>query len=383
MKICPTCHREYQDHESFCREDGTLLVDKVISTTNDVSYCPKCGEIRREGRNFCHKCGYDFINKKATNKTNRANKTKKSSNFTVEKSNIIIGIYSIIFSVFAIGFCFSNWINSSLVDVTTHVYASNGIIDFIKMMIEFNPGRYEFFVGLVGFISLFALLISAFFNLCITIFSLSKKEFSTPLKYSLLTLIGVVFFINYIVAFACETGGFLGFLALIGLIYIFLHNNVFFAKKSENNSDTLYKVFLSILAIASVFILFAANPIGIKIGGDGSLYYYTTLSGIIGYVYQISYTGDISYLVNLFFYLMYITTFIIFVILMYKKEHLKAGITGFAFSLIDILFIIAIKFIGSQNASYYPNLIVSLFFVLALSSLAIVFRANYKDKYLN
>ena len=101
MKICPMCNREYNDEECFCREDGTLLVDKVVEEhRDDVAFCPACGAKRREGKNFCTSCGYDFVNKKENNKQNN----RKHSSFTPEKSRIIIGIYSIIFSMYLSSF---------------------------------------------------------------------------------------------------------------------------------------------------------------------------------------------------------------------------------------------------------------------------------------
>ena len=115
----------------------------------------------------------------------------------------------------------------------------------------------------------------------------------------------------------------------------------------------------------------------------GSLYSYHNISGIFGFVYLISYTGDYSYLINLAFYLIYITLYVIFVYLMSKNDHLKAGVTAFAFSIIDILFIITVSFVGLANTNYLPNLIASLIFVLAIGSLSVVLRAKFKDKYID
>ena len=68
---------------------------------------------------------------------------------------------------------------------------------------------------------------------------------------------------------------------------------------------------------------------------------------------------------------------------MSKNDHLKAGITAFAFSIIDILFIITVSFVGLANTNYLPNLIASLIFVLAIGSLSVVLRAKFKDKYID
>ena len=379
MKICPMCNREYNDEECFCREDGTLLVDKVVEEhRDDVAFCPACGAKRREGKNFCTSCGYDFVNKKENNKQNN----RKHSSFTPEKSRIIIGIYSIIFSIFAIGFCFADWLTYDLKEAMNY-FGNGGIIDFIRIATSNNPESFTFLVGLVGFISLLILLISAFINLGITIFSFGNDNLNKTVKKSLFVLMFEVFILNYFLAFGVETGGFLGFLSLIGIYYIYLDKNILFSYNSSNSSDKTFKILSTILFFFSALILLVSNPIAQQVNNGGSLYSYHNISGIFGFVYLISYTGDFNYLVNLAFYLIYITLYVIFVYLMSKNDHLKAGVTAFAFSIIDILFIITVSFVGLANTNYLPNLIASLIFVLAIGSLSVVLRAKFKDKYID
>ena len=81
------------------------------------------------------------------------------------------------------------------------------------------------------------ILISAFINLGITIFSFGNDNLNKIMKKSLFVLMFEVFILNYFLAFGVETGGFLGFLSLIGIYYIYLDKNILFSYNSSNSSD--------------------------------------------------------------------------------------------------------------------------------------------------
>ena len=115
--------------------------------------------------------------------------------FTPEKSRIIIGIYSIIFSIFIIGFCFADWLTYDLKEAMNY-FGNGGIIDFIRIATSNNPKSFTFLVGLVGFVSLLILLISAFIKLGITIFSFGNDSLNKIMKKSLFVLMIEVFIIN-------------------------------------------------------------------------------------------------------------------------------------------------------------------------------------------
>ena len=55
MKICPNCHKEFNDDINFCKSCGTKLVDQLT--------CPNCGETISPNDLFCGKCGYELIKK--------------------------------------------------------------------------------------------------------------------------------------------------------------------------------------------------------------------------------------------------------------------------------------------------------------------------------
>ena len=55
-------------------------------------------------------------------------------------------------------------------------FGNGGIIDFLRILAGNDPKSFTFLIGLLGFISLLILLISAFINLGITIFSFGNDN---------------------------------------------------------------------------------------------------------------------------------------------------------------------------------------------------------------
>lgn len=369
MKICPICHREYDDSKSFCINDGALLVDKVIEDTS-IGFCPNCGTPRSSGKNFCTKCGYDFANKKAA--TQSTTKKGETHNFVFNKkaSNLIVSIFAIIVSIFALSNIFSSWLYYPLIDMSGF---NGNIVDFGKIILLFSPHEYIWLFGFIGFISLIVIAILSIFTLIFSILSITSEEFSKKSRLFLTLLLASVIFVHKFIGLGESQAGFICFLSIIAFTY-FAFERLYFSvisKNVHNSKATLYSIFEIAIIGLSVFIFMTTNSLSVHTYLlETNFYSHYIIQGLLGFIYLYSYTGEILHLILLIGYIIYMISFGTYLLLLLKKDLLKSAISGFVFSFVNILFIVLTSLSG-VGSSYLANLIFALIFVLALSSFSL------------
>ncbi len=216
MKICPNCHKEFNDDINFCKSCGTPLVDGLT--------CPKCGAPIDKEDTFCGACGYQLQEPQEEKQEEvEIAKPEEKQPFSAAKIigplGVFISVLILIFAIVSFIGCFGDVIQK--VDTINGISSSQGLNYFSDMFsdaTEMNKYHYDASASTIGSLAVIQLLflilafMAVIFGVILTIvnlatYSKNKDQFHLNFKNKILyiyPLLALPYPVSFLLAYGAK-----------------------------------------------------------------------------------------------------------------------------------------------------------------------------------
>ncbi len=216
MKICPNCHKEFNDDINFCKSCGTPLVDGLT--------CPKCGAPIDKEDTFCGACGYQLQEPQEEKQEEvEIAKPEEKQPFSAAKIIGPLGVFVsaliLIFAIVSFIGCFGDVVQK--VDTINGISSSQGLNYFSDMFsdaTEMNKYHYDASASTISTLAIIQLLflilafMAVIFGVIFTIvnlatYSKNKDQFHLNFKNKILyiyPLLALPYPVSFLLAYGAK-----------------------------------------------------------------------------------------------------------------------------------------------------------------------------------
>jgi len=352
MKICPNCHKEFDDSKNFCNSCGTSLVEKT-GDFKEVEIEKKKIEVTRFG-------------------------------FSDKTFALITGIFSIVISVVLIASIFGSWIGYSFLygigksegALNYDALDSGNIINIINIIFDGSSGLLLRVGAIVDLILIFLLLVLSVFMIFNGIYAITKGELTKKHNIILFAMVFLIFLSSSILT---TRGGMQVLLTFLTFVYIviFIINRLFKIEGTKQKllfAFALFSLLIGFLFGTHATVVMNTNIHMDYVSGNG-IYVYN--DGLFGYIYMfILILNNLAspntipsiYYIGFILYIIISASYFVGFYLISKKNYKLTRYFGFGVCLLLIVFMIEAS-LFNQESLILGNEIAALIFTLIGSTL--------------
>ena len=352
MKICPNCHKEFDDSKKFCNSCGTSLVEKTDENSTLEA---------------------------------EAKKPESShSKFSDKTFALITGIFSVVISVVLIASIFGRWIGYSFLygigesegALSDKGLESGNIINIINLILNPSTGLLLRVASIFNLTIILSLLVLSVFMIFNGIYAITKGEIKKKHNILLFVMIVLVFLSSSVLTTQGTMQGLLTFLSFVYIV-LFIVKRLFSVEGIKQRILFAFALFCLLIGFSFGLQVIVEMRTSLHMGMYDdygiSVYGY----GLFGYIYMFilifnnlhsANTIPGIYYVGFVLYLIIAILYFAILFLLAKKKYKFSRYFCFAICLLLIIYMIEGSLLN-QESLMLGNQIAALIFTLIGSTL--------------